>query len=311
MFRGGGNQRSKATSETRCQKCLKYGHYSYECKTSAAERPYAPRPSRMQQLMNPELRPKLSEENSNEMIKREGLPDSITSNTERERVRSRSESISSSDSVSTISTNVSRSLSPPTKRRRHDGAKHAEGARSAQRRNEMRLRQQHSITPRSRSISSSEKSHEASPHRGRQPEAARGGMNAALRSPSRQRGGGRRKDRLQTSHSREDDRRRRKSRSQQGRLEPRESHPFRSRSRSPRKPYHRKEEDRHSFTRNEDRRHDPNRNDRGRKPRSPLHGSYRDRNGEIVTYGGPPRERNLSPYSKRLALTQALNRGPR
>lgn len=35
-------------------------HYSYECKASAQDRPYVPRPSRSQQLRNPKLIPKLT-----------------------------------------------------------------------------------------------------------------------------------------------------------------------------------------------------------------------------------------------------------
>lgn len=37
-------------------------HYSYECKATTQERPYTARPSRTQQLLNPRLVPKLSED---------------------------------------------------------------------------------------------------------------------------------------------------------------------------------------------------------------------------------------------------------
>ncbi|KLT41809.1 hypothetical protein CC85DRAFT_226069, partial [Cutaneotrichosporon oleaginosum] len=37
----------RATSSTRCQKCLKTGHFTYECTGS---RPYVARPSRTKQL---------------------------------------------------------------------------------------------------------------------------------------------------------------------------------------------------------------------------------------------------------------------
>jgi hypothetical protein len=37
-------------------------HYSYECKAAPQERPYVPRPSRTQQLFNPKLMPKLTNE---------------------------------------------------------------------------------------------------------------------------------------------------------------------------------------------------------------------------------------------------------
>lgn len=69
---------SKASPTTLCQKCLKRDmspsaaflillyadfaarHYSYECKATTQERPYISRPSRTQQLQNPRLMPKLS-----------------------------------------------------------------------------------------------------------------------------------------------------------------------------------------------------------------------------------------------------------
>lgn len=75
---------SKATASTLCQKCLKRDkftgfprleilssfrltlvlvrHYSYECKSTAQERPYVSRPSRTQQLLNPDLVPNLKNE---------------------------------------------------------------------------------------------------------------------------------------------------------------------------------------------------------------------------------------------------------
>lgn len=52
--------RSKATPSTTCQKCLKKGHFSYECKASHQDRPYISRPSRTQQLLNPKLAPKIT-----------------------------------------------------------------------------------------------------------------------------------------------------------------------------------------------------------------------------------------------------------
>lgn len=39
---------------------IRAGHYSYECKAQAQERPYISRPSRSQQLLNPKLKPKLA-----------------------------------------------------------------------------------------------------------------------------------------------------------------------------------------------------------------------------------------------------------
>lgn len=122
MIRRPGAGRSKASADTLCQKCLKRGHYSYECKATAQERPYKSRPSRTQQLLNPKLQPKLTTEVPNELLRKKGVADDILKKKEEERRRSRSLSTSSADSVSTISTNrsPSRSRSPP---RRRDGPK--------------------------------------------------------------------------------------------------------------------------------------------------------------------------------------------
>ncbi|KAL6707972.1 hypothetical protein ACN47E_003646 [Coniothyrium glycines] len=115
MFRRPGAGRSKASVDTLCQKCLKRGHYSYECTAPAQERPYKSRPSRTQQLLNPKLQPKLTTEVPNELLRKKGVADEILKKKENERRRSRSLSTSSADSVSTISTNrsPSRSRSPP------------------------------------------------------------------------------------------------------------------------------------------------------------------------------------------------------
>lgn len=122
MFRRPGTGRSKASSDTLCQKCLQRGHYSYECKASAQERPYKSRPSRTQQLLNPKLQPKLTTEVPNELLRKKGVADEILKKKEEDRRRSRSLSSSSADSVSTISTNrsPSRSRSPAPK---HDATK--------------------------------------------------------------------------------------------------------------------------------------------------------------------------------------------
>nr|KMM68173.1 hypothetical protein CPAG_04504 [Coccidioides posadasii RMSCC 3488] len=129
---------SKATPNTLCQKCLKRGHYSYECNVTPQERPYTSRPSRTQQLANPKLLQPLSTEIPTEASTLKGPPSSLLNRKDGEihlskrnssrdvtrsstrRPKSRSPSVSSSrssSSVSTISTNRSRS-SPP--KRRHD-----------------------------------------------------------------------------------------------------------------------------------------------------------------------------------------------
>ncbi|KAF1960222.1 hypothetical protein CC80DRAFT_405331, partial [Byssothecium circinans] len=115
MYRRPGTGRSKASADTLCQKCLNRGHYSYECTVSAQQRPYKSRPSRTQQLLNPQLKPKLTTEVPNDLLRKKGIADEILAKKEEERGRkSRKPSRSySSGSVSTISTNRSPSRSPP------------------------------------------------------------------------------------------------------------------------------------------------------------------------------------------------------
>ncbi|THY39811.1 hypothetical protein D6C97_10268 [Aureobasidium pullulans] len=129
-FVGGASSSNRASANTVCQKCLKKGHYSYDCKAQAQERPYISRPSRSQQLLNPKLKPKLAniaptEENLSAIQKpskeasarprKRSLNDMDGQRSSRKRSRSRSRSVSSfsSDSVATIST---RSPSPDRSR---------------------------------------------------------------------------------------------------------------------------------------------------------------------------------------------------
>ncbi|KAL3424626.1 hypothetical protein PVAG01_03907 [Phlyctema vagabunda] len=117
---------SKATATTQCQKCLKRGHYSYECKAVVQERPYVSRPSRTQQLLNPKLVPKLTSDVPQELLRKKGVADEQLAKAELERGRKRERQddegrdaqdnskrmrSASSDSVSTFSTNMSQS--PP------------------------------------------------------------------------------------------------------------------------------------------------------------------------------------------------------
>ncbi|KAF2872418.1 zinc knuckle-domain-containing protein [Massariosphaeria phaeospora] len=130
MLRGSAARgRSKATGSTVCQKCLQRGHYSYECTVTAQQRPYKPRPSRTQQLLDPKLKPKLTTEVPNDLLRKTGVADELLAKKEEERrgkrsrdddghSRKRSRSISySSDSASTISTNRSPSRPPSPPRR--------------------------------------------------------------------------------------------------------------------------------------------------------------------------------------------------
>ncbi|KAH8114548.1 zinc knuckle-domain-containing protein [Phellopilus nigrolimitatus] len=78
----------RATSSTLCQKCLKRGHFTYECKNS---RPYVSRPSRTQQLEKPKLLAKLKSEGKpsvevpEEFKNKSGTADKILEAKEKER----------------------------------------------------------------------------------------------------------------------------------------------------------------------------------------------------------------------------------
>jgi len=106
----------RATSSTICQKCLRPGHFIYECKST---RPYISRPTRTQQLENPRLLTELKSEGKpsvdvpEEFLKKSGTANKILETNERERLklitdteegsskkRARASSSSSSDSSS-------------------------------------------------------------------------------------------------------------------------------------------------------------------------------------------------------------------
>jgi len=82
------SSRPRATQSTVCQKCLKTGHFIYECKF---ERPYVSRPSRTQQLENPSVLAKLkvagkpSVEVPEEFKKKDGTANRILTEKAKER----------------------------------------------------------------------------------------------------------------------------------------------------------------------------------------------------------------------------------
>lgn len=309
MYRSSMNAPSRATSTTRCQKCLKYGHYSYECKATVEQRPYTSRPSRMQQLMNPNLRPKLSEENADASVRREGLADEIIGANEAERARQRSRSVSSSDSVSTVSTNKSRTPSLPPKRRRIDNEEHdKEASRAKKQRDFDSRRQRRSVSSDSRSGSSSEdRRDQYRQHRrsGERSPSTRG-MNAALRSPSPGKHYDHRDARSRLRSRSREAPERCNSRSPLRHRDPRTRR--RSRSRSPNSRHSYFDQGRSRLGRRDSHFREDHDTSHQQRARSPLGGKYRTQDGGIVTYGTSPRDRSLSPYSRRLALTQALNR---
>ncbi|KAK2806010.1 hypothetical protein FQN50_006025 [Emmonsiellopsis sp. PD_5] len=295
-------------------------HYSYECKASAQERPYTSRPSRSQQLANPKLAPKLMSDVPNDLLRTYVLPlparlgllinmlfcskgvadeqlalresergrkreaaderdDEPIRSHSRKRARSASPAYSSS-SVSTISTNRSWSRSPRRKR---------DISRSPYRSRERKRKMSDSLSEHSNITASS---------------AERRG--APSRAPDR------------------NTRRRRKSRSPSARGRHRDSDrrgSWRNRSRSESMDRSSIAKQRRSLTPGSPNRGqysgrgrpgrarspEPRQGTRGSpargRPHEPTHNGARER-----PQSPPPRkERSLSPFSKRLALTQAMN----
>ncbi|PYI01712.1 hypothetical protein BO78DRAFT_464455 [Aspergillus sclerotiicarbonarius CBS 121057] len=289
---------TKATPSTLCQKCLKRGHYSYECTVTAQERPYMSRPSRTQQLQNPKLRPQLSADVPSDSSRTKGLATEILAKREEERgrkrefdeadpldnrtqmsKRARSASSDSASSVATISTSRSHSRSPP---RRGDY-----GARSSH--------------DRTRSVSS----HPSGQRKRRYSDAS--SHNSAVSYSSGERGPRSRSREWQGGRN---TRRRRRESSPEERGRPR--HMSRDRERRDRSRSWSGDQIRVARTRRSvSPERLPESNYPGPKdhpPRSNASNLGEDRRGQ----GRPPpprRERSLSPYSKRLALTQAMNLG--
>ncbi|PTU22433.1 hypothetical protein P175DRAFT_0507278 [Aspergillus ochraceoroseus IBT 24754] len=286
---------SKATASTLCQKCLKRD--IYECKVSAQERPYMARPSRTQQLQNPKLRPQLSTEVPSDPSRTKGVADGILTKREEERgrkreldeldpradrdhapKRTRSTSSHSVSSVSTISTGRSRSESPrrerPTERPRSNRANSQSSPHSWSR------KRRHSDSSSDYSVSSYSSEQKA---RSRSPEWT-GGRNTRRRrreSSPKERGRSR-----NVSHHEDRGNRSRSRGVDKGRI---------ARERRSMTPAEAVAESNHQ---------------RRISPRAQPRGSYNDRGRDERNHPPPPRrERSLSPYSKRLALTQAMNMG--
>ncbi|TFB04235.1 hypothetical protein CCMA1212_003828 [Trichoderma ghanense] len=288
--RGGPSRATPANVQSR--------HYSYECKASAQERPYVSRPSRSQQLRNPKLVPKLTSDTPNPLEKKKGVADEELARLEAERERkrkleeredelsdvgSRRRRSVSSHSVSTISTDASRDSRSPSPRRRT-----------------------RSPTPKRRGYSpesASDRSYSRSPSPPR-----RERRSESRDSPSPSREGSQRSERRrerQPSYGRRDDvsppRQRWQRDEGPGRRHGRRQDRGDSRSRSP-------QQDERTYRRRDD--YNPPRGGRrgGRhegQARAPPREALREAPKEA------PRERSLSPFSKRLALTQSLNMGGR
>lgn len=300
---------SKATASTLCQKCLKRGHYSYECTVTAQERPYQYRPSRTQQLQNPKLRPQLSTDVPNDLLRSEGVADDLLAKREEERGRKRdidesdpldgpgktskrakSASSHSVSSVSTISTSRSHSQSPP-RRRGYATRSDLDGAKSTS---------SHNAKLRKRRYSDSSSGNSVHSHSYDERDRARSRSREWV---------GDRNTRRRHRESSPEERGRARNPSRGG------SRRGRTRSRS----FNQSRVARVRRSVTPDTMHNLNRP--GRPPRdAPSHSGHSDgrhsragngQSGRGQNQPAPPprRERSLSPYSKRLALTQAMNIG--
>ncbi|POS76112.1 hypothetical protein DHEL01_v205491 [Diaporthe helianthi] len=269
-------------------------HYSYECKVQLQERPYNPRPSRTQQLLDPKLVPKLTNDTPDDATRKKGVADEELAKKEAERARKRElddddgpsgrepiskrQRSSSVDSVSSISTRSSKS--PPPRRRASPSPRQGQDFSPPSRR-----------TRRSRSIDSAS---DASRTRSLTPDAEyRQQPGRQCESPDPlDRPGPRRGPRHESFEK--------------------VTHPPVPHNRRPTV-----SDDEEPPPRRQ-KRHDsrsPGRSD-PKDRRRPKGGytDYRDRDDGRDRHRGPPpepeppRQRSLSPFSKRLALTQAMNR---
>ncbi|KAI9664505.1 MAG: hypothetical protein M1821_005951 [Bathelium mastoideum] len=302
-------------------------HYSYECKASAQERPYVARPSRTQQLMNPKLVPRLASDVPNELTRKKGVADErlaqIAASRSRKRSRSlddsdhrspspshrqrsRSTSASSTTSVSTISTRSSRSRTP---RRRRRSPPEPDRYLTSQRSDDIpfpalaphrdydqhanRKRQRHSTS----SISSSfSRPSSTDRYKGtREPSRERGDRNTrrrrASQSPVRR---GRARSRSVSQRRRQ----RRASNVEEGRR----GRVERWRSDS---------DERHEDGNHGERREgvSGDRLGKGREEAMGRRDGVVGRAGKGYAPAIRQKQRSLSPYSRRLALTQAMSRG--
>ncbi|KAH8785731.1 zinc knuckle-domain-containing protein [Diaporthe sp. PMI_573] len=297
-YRGRGGPRKPTPANVQCQKCLKRGHYSYECKVQLQERPYNPRPSRTQQLLNPKLVPKLTNDTPDDATRKKGVADEELARKEVERARKRElddghepsgrepgskrQRSSSVDSVSSISTGSSKSPPPP---RRASPSPRRDQDFSPPSRRPGRSRSFGSVSDGSRRRSLTPDAqyrqhpgrHYESPEPRERPHSRRGPRGDSPETETR-------------PHMPQN---RRPSVSDDEKPAPRRQQRYDSRSPG---------------------RSDPRDRRRPEEGRYREHREYRDRDEGPGRHRGPPpepeppRERSLSPFSKRLALTQAMNR---
>lgn len=276
MYRRGPSRATPAS--VKCQKCLKNGHYSYECKASLQERPYIARPSRSQQLANPKLVPKLTEATPPELQKKQGVADEQLAKLEAERARKKELESRDDDHDD----NSDRAKAPQRRRSMSYDSVSTVSTRDSP--GPVRARDSRSPSPARRDVARSslspadERDTRRSPgplRRGRDASAQRG-YSRESRSPSPRSASGAYR-RYSSSPSRSP---------------PPPENQRRYRSRSPRD------------DRNDNASHPPRRRD------APETGaSFRADTRRGPTSRGEARDRSLSPFSKRLALTRTMNHG--
>ncbi|WAQ92929.1 hypothetical protein PtA15_17A411 [Puccinia triticina] len=111
----GSTSSGKASSSTRCQKCEKFGHYTYNC--PAAQAPYKARPSRTQQLLNPKpQRDTPSVEVPEEFLTKKGIAEKILATNELKRHETISKPPASKPSKSSDSSDSGRHTRKKVKR---------------------------------------------------------------------------------------------------------------------------------------------------------------------------------------------------
>lgn len=91
-----GKQRGKLQKDSKCQKCLKFGHWTYQCKNEAKE--YIKRPSRTELLLKPKTNNEPSTEKKYEMESRTGLANKLLSEKDAKKHDVSSDSSDDSDS---------------------------------------------------------------------------------------------------------------------------------------------------------------------------------------------------------------------
>ncbi|OWT42696.1 zinc knuckle domain-containing protein [Pochonia chlamydosporia 170] len=258
-------------------------HYSYECKASSQERPYVSRPSRSQQLRNPKLLPKLTSDTPNPLEKKAGVADEVLQKREAERAKQEARDDSENESL------------PPSPKRRRSASSASVSTIStdASRRSRSPARDSRSPPPQRR-----RRSPDIDEEQGRQ------SVERSLsRSPPPVKRAGRSESRDSHSPRHAPQERRYRDREDVGDAE---SRPRRSRPNSP--PRHDAQEQRRrvsyaSQSPEPDERRPPRGYDHRARDRRNNHERRRDT--------GRPRPRSLSPFSRRLAMTQSMNRGGR